>query len=447
MRGRNILEGVAILHETIHELHRKRLSGVILKIYFEKAYDKVKWPFLFQTLRMKGFAPKWISWVRSFIMGGSVAVNVNDDVGKFFQTKKGLRQVDPLPPILFNIVADMLAILINRAKEHGQVSGVVPHLIDGGLSILQYADDTIIFMENDLEKARNMKLLLGAFEQISGLKINFHKSEVLCFGDAQDSLESYLELFGCKHGDFPLKYLGLPIHFKKLRNSDWKIIEERVEKRLASWKGKHLSIGGRLTLINSVLNSLPLYMMSFFAIPKGVLRKLDYFRSRFFWQGDKSKKKYRLARWTILCQPKDQGGLGIHDLNIKNTTLLSKWLFKLLTSDDTWQQLIRNKYLGSKPLVEVDWKTGDSHFLYSLMKVKQDFLCFGTFKIKNGSHVRFWEDTWLGGQGLKDQYPRLYNITRAKFKTIVEVLTNNETIFSWRRTLFGSRLTEWNELR
>jgi hypothetical protein len=309
-------------------------------------------------------------------------INVNDDVGKFFQTKKGLRQGDPLSPILFNIVADMLATLINRAKEHGQVGGVVPHLIDGGLSILQYADDTIIFMENDLEKAHNMKLLLGAFEQISGLKINFHKSEVLCFGDAQDSLESYLELFGYKYEYFPLKYLGLPIHFKKLRNSDWKIIVERVGKRLASWKGKHLSIGGRLTLINSVLSSLPLYMMSFFAIPKGVLKKLDYFRSRFFWQGDESKKKYLLARWTILCQPKDQGGLGIHDLNIENTTLLSKWLFKLLTSNDTWQHLIRNKYLCSKPLVQVDWKTIDSHFLSSLMKVKQDFLCFGTFKIK-----------------------------------------------------------------
>ncbi|WVZ75253.1 hypothetical protein U9M48_023327 [Paspalum notatum var. saurae] len=246
MRGRNILEGVVILHETIHEMHRKRLNGVILKIDFEKAYDKVKRPFLFQTLRMKGFSSKWISWVKSFIMGGSVAVNVNDDVGKFFQTKKGLRQGDPLSPLLFNIVADMLAILINRAKEHGQVSGVVPHLIDGGLSILQYADDTIIFMENDLEKARNMKLLLCAFEQVSGLKINFHKSEILCFGNARDSLESYLELFGCKQGDFPIKYLGMPIHFKKLRNSDWNIVEERVQKRLASWKGKHLSIGGRL---------------------------------------------------------------------------------------------------------------------------------------------------------------------------------------------------------
>lgn len=99
MCGRNILEGVAILHETIHEIHRKRLDGVILKIDFEKAFDKVKWLFLFQTLQMKGFSPKWISCIKSYIMEGSVAVNVNDDVGKFFQTKNGLRQGDP--PVSF----------------------------------------------------------------------------------------------------------------------------------------------------------------------------------------------------------------------------------------------------------------------------------------------------------------------------------------------------------
>src|SRR6266540_3450334 len=110
LHGRNILEGDVILHETIHEMHRKKLSGVILKIDFEKAYDKVKWPFLLQTLRMKGFSPKWCSWVKSFISGESVAVNVNNDIGHYFQTKKGLRQGDSLLPLLFNIVADMLAI-------------------------------------------------------------------------------------------------------------------------------------------------------------------------------------------------------------------------------------------------------------------------------------------------------------------------------------------------
>ena len=98
--------------------------------------------------------------VHSFISGGSVAIKVNDDIGHYFQTKKGLRQGDSVSPMLFNIVADMLAVMIERAKVDGQIDGVVNHLVDGGLSILQYADDTILFMDHDLEKARNLKLIL-----------------------------------------------------------------------------------------------------------------------------------------------------------------------------------------------------------------------------------------------------------------------------------------------
>ena len=126
---------------------------------------------------MKRFSDEWCALIDSFVSGGSVAIKVNDDTGKYFQTKKGLRQGDPLSPILFNIVADMLAILIERAKSEDHIEGVIPHLVDGGLSILQYADDTILFMEHDIEKARNLKLILSAFEQLSGLKINFHKNE------------------------------------------------------------------------------------------------------------------------------------------------------------------------------------------------------------------------------------------------------------------------------
>ena len=85
---------------------------------------------------MKGFSPKWIEWIKSFISSGSVVINANDEFGPYFQTKKGLRQGDPLSPILFNIVADMLTLLINRAKANNQINEVVPHLIDGGLSIL-----------------------------------------------------------------------------------------------------------------------------------------------------------------------------------------------------------------------------------------------------------------------------------------------------------------------
>jgi hypothetical protein len=185
---------------------------------------------------------------------------------------------------------------------------VVPHLIDGGLAILQYADDTILFMEHDLEKAHNMKLLLCAFEQLSELKINFRKRKILCFGDARDYETNCMELFGCNPGTFAMRYLGIPFHYRKLSNADWLKVEERFEKCLSIWKGKNLSKGGRLTLINSVLSSLLKYMMSFFEIPGGVLKKLDYMMSRFFWQSDDHKRKYRLAKWDILCQSKEQGG-------------------------------------------------------------------------------------------------------------------------------------------
>jgi hypothetical protein len=88
-------------------------------------------------------------------------------------------------------VVDILAILIKRAKLAEQFNGVVPHLVDDGLSILQYADGTIIFLDHDLEKSKNLNVLLCAFEKLSGLKINFHKSEMFCFGEAKELENEY----------------------------------------------------------------------------------------------------------------------------------------------------------------------------------------------------------------------------------------------------------------
>jgi hypothetical protein len=80
-----------------------------------------------------------------------------------------------------------------------------------------------------------------------------------------------------------MTYLGIPIHFRKIMNADWHKVEERFEKKLSSWRGKHLSTGEGLTLINLVRSSLPMHMLSFVAISRGVLKKLDYFRFSFFF--------------------------------------------------------------------------------------------------------------------------------------------------------------------
>jgi len=132
-----------------------------------------------------------------------------------------------------------------------------------------------------------------------------------------------MNIFGCQVAETPLTYLGIPLHFKRISNKDWKVIEDRFERKLSTWKGKMLSYGGRLTLINSVLSNLSVYMLSFFEIPKEVLKKLNFYRSRFFWQGDGHKKNIDCLNG-ILCRPKEQGGLGIMDLNVQNKCLLSK---------------------------------------------------------------------------------------------------------------------------
>ena len=140
------------------------------------------------------------------------------------------------------------------------------------------------------------------------------------------------------------------MHHRRLTIGEWKTVEAKFEKKLSSWKGKLMSVGGRLVLINSVLTSLAMFMMSFFEVPKGVLEKIDYFRSRFFWQGEGHKKKYRLAKWDVICQPKEVGGLGILNLEVQNKCLLSKWLYKLLNEEGMWQSLSRRKYMANRTL-------------------------------------------------------------------------------------------------
>ena len=114
--------------------------------------------------------------------------------------------------------------------------------------------------------------------------------------------------------------------------------------------------------------------MSFSEIPKGVLKNFDHFRSRFFWQRSSDKHKFRLAKWDILCHPKEQGGLGILDLQLQNKYLLAKWLVNLLNTNGLWQNLLTNKYLRSKSLSLRSRPNLVTHFLKGLMKIKDEVL-------------------------------------------------------------------------
>lgn len=208
------------------------------------------------------------------ISGGRVAVKVNGEIGPYFKTYQGLRQGDPLSPLLFDLAVDVLAILVGRAVDNGLVTGLATDKTEGDLAILQYADDTILLFQDDLEQAKNLKRILGMFEIMFGLKINFHKSEVICVGMEEDRIKLFEEIFTCGRGSFPIKYLGLPVDEKRLKNSDWNPSVGKMEKRMGGWLGRFLNIAGRTSLVNSSLSSLTLYMLSFYELPKGIKKKI-----------------------------------------------------------------------------------------------------------------------------------------------------------------------------
>ena len=179
IKDRYILESVVVAHEIVHSIHSSHVPGVVLKLDYEKAYDRVSWDFLFEVLKTRNFSPVWTNWMELLVKGGSVGVNLNGEESSFFSPGKGLRQGDPISPLLFNLVVDVLNRMLEKAARGGLIKGLLTDFTPNGIISLQYTDDTIIFSDCEESHLRNLKCCLCLFEQISGMRINFHKTEVI----------------------------------------------------------------------------------------------------------------------------------------------------------------------------------------------------------------------------------------------------------------------------
>lgn len=220
IKGRDIMDGIMSLHEIMHYTHIKKHTGVILKLDFEKAYDKVNWDFLLACHRSRGFNDKWCGWVSQILRNGTVSVKINDELGPYIQSAKGVRQGDPFSPFLFNMAAECLTKMVLAAQKNNLIQGLAPDLVEHGVAILQYVDDTVICMSHDEDKTVNLKLLLYLFELMSGLKINFLKSEVFTIRGDNVIDKFYADLFNCQVGSLPMRYLGVPVSHSRIKVVD-----------------------------------------------------------------------------------------------------------------------------------------------------------------------------------------------------------------------------------
>jgi hypothetical protein len=144
-------------------------------------------------------------------------------------------------------VADSLATLLKKARDFGFVKGLVPELVEGGLTHLQYADDTVICLEVDDESIANIKFLLYYFENMPGLKIDCHKSEVMVLGVPREESAKIARLLNCREGTWPMRYLGIPISNMKLYSAGLMYVEVKIEKRRLHGKDCTYRLGGVYT--------------------------------------------------------------------------------------------------------------------------------------------------------------------------------------------------------
>ncbi|WMV30346.1 hypothetical protein MTR67_023731 [Solanum verrucosum] len=347
------MDAILIANECVDVRKISKVPGILCKLDIEKAYNHLHLGFLWKTLENMGFGEKWMKFC---ITTMKFSVMIYGSPSGFFSSQRGLRQGDPLSPFLFILAMEGLNDMLRTTQIKGWIRGFYANMNDRqGLTIshLQYADDTLIFCDAESCQLKYLRIILILFEAISGLHINWGKSFIYPVNKVPNinALVNILGGGGGEIGELPTVYLCMPLGDKSKSKGIW----NNVLEKLVNQKSKYLSLGGRVTLINSVLDAMPTYMMSVFPMPANVIDRMDAIRRNFSWQGnyDPNEHKYHLLKWDEVIQSKKVGALGIRNLKLQNQSLLMKWLWRFASQE----QALRKETIKARFGMENKWTT------------------------------------------------------------------------------------------
>ncbi|GJW71742.1 RNA-directed DNA polymerase, eukaryota [Tanacetum coccineum] len=443
---RQILDGPFILNEVLQWCKVKKKQSLIFKVDFEKAYDSVRWDFLDDVLSKFGFGEKWRKWIQCCLRSSRGSIIINGSPTEEFQFCKGLKQGDPLSPFLFILIMESLHLSFQRVVDAGMFKGIKLGA-SVNISHMFYADDAVFVGQWCESNISTLVHVLECFYRASGLRINMSKSKIMGVYVDSDKVKRAALKLGCLILKPPFLYLGLIVGGSMSRVHAWNEVVERVKKRLSKWKMKTLSIGGRLTLLKSVLGSMPIFHMSIFKVPSGVLRTLESIRSHFFNGHDSNSKKASWVNWKKVLAPKERGGLGVSSLYALNRGLMFKWVWRFYTQDSSlWARVIKAIH-GDDGKMGVITRAGSKscwmnivHETNALLNKGIDLIKFMRIKLGNGQITSFWEDMWSEGGTLKNRAPR-GGVEQEQFDEIVALV--NDVILApisdrWTWTLESS---------
>ncbi|OMO52067.1 reverse transcriptase [Corchorus capsularis] len=407
---RMIYDNALIAFETIHFMRNKR-SGkrahLALKLDLSKAYDKVEWNFLEKCMYRLGFSSRWVNLVMAGVRSVSYSILINGQQSDTFCPTRGIRQGDPLSPYLFLFCMEVLSCLITHAEDRNLLHGIAINRAAPRISHLFFADDSILFLRASLQECEAVLSILHDFEQATGEQVNIDKSALLFISNISLALKDrIMRRLGVSRVLERDKYLGLPIMVGKNKKRELNFIKERLLHRVNSWCSKLFSIAGKAVMIQSIAQSVHIYLMSVFRFPKSFIHDLNMILAKFWWGGTNENRKIHWKAWDDICVSKLDGGLGFRDFEAFNLALLSKQCWRLIHNPDSLcSRILRAKYFPQGDFFKASLGHNPSFIWRSLLEGRKVIRAGSRWRIGSGN-IDFWSGNWLSKGPCSNPRPR-----------------------------------------